>query len=68
MKRLHESSATRCLRAADTAQVQTEDFGNPGSFAPAAAVAVVLAIVETAEKVPKHGGDHRGFALPGDEA
>ena len=52
----------------DAAQVHAEDLCNPGGFTPAAAAAALLAVVETADQVPQHGGDDGGFETARDEA
>ncbi len=52
----------------DTAQVDAEDLGNPGGFAPATAAAALLAVVEAAEEVSKYGGDDRRFQTASNEA
>ena len=52
----------------DAAQVHAKDLGNPGSFAPAAADAVTIAVVEAAEQVSQQSGDDRGTTAPSDEA
>ena len=52
----------------DVPEIHMKDVGNPGSFAPAAADAAVLAVVEAADEVPEDGGDHGRAAAAGDEA
>src|SRR5262245_4300887 len=51
----------------DVPEVHMKDVGNPGSFAPAAADAAVLAVVEAADEVPEDGGDHGRTAAAGDK-
>src|SRR5262249_12620925 len=51
----------------DTAQVHAEDVGNPGSFAPTTAVTALLAVVETAEQMSKHGCNYRNAAATGNQ-
>ena len=51
----------------DVPEIHMKDVGNPGSFAPAAADAAVLAVVEAADEVPEDGGDHGRPAAAGDE-
>jgi len=52
----------------DAAQVHAKDLCNPGSFAPATAEAAVLAVVETADEVPEHGGNDGRFQTASNEA
>ena len=52
----------------DAAQVHAKDLGNPGGFAPAAADAVTIAVVEAAEQVSQQSCDDRGTTASGDEA
>jgi len=52
----------------DVPEIHMKDVGNPGSFAPAAADAAVLAVVEAADQVTEHGGNNGGAAAASNQA
>ena len=51
----------------NTSQVDAEDVGNPGGFAPAATVAALLPVVEAAEQMSEHRCYDGGAAAPSDQ-
>jgi len=57
-----------CAGCFDVSEIHPKDLGNPGSFAPAAADAAVLAVVETADQVAEHAGNNGGAAAASNQA